>query len=94
MRKDKLHRKGQRRRTKTLWTYKKLPTYRVAQKTPNAKISQKNFSLLSNPLVLWVAFIFHKYNKTEHLRDKELFRTTKPQKPVKLIIDNSQLSSN
>jgi hypothetical protein len=29
-----------------------------------------------------------------HLRNKEIIRTTKPQTPVKLSIDNAQLSSN
>jgi hypothetical protein len=33
-------------------------------------------------------------NKIGHLRDKESFRTTKPQKPVKWTIDNSKLGSN
>ncbi len=35
---------------------------------------------------------FQKADKTDHLRDQELFTTTKPQKPVKLTIDNSQVS--
>jgi len=73
---------------------------RIIWNTPNAEIPKRNFSLLSNPLVLFnrifrgVAFIFQKDNKTDHLRDKELFTTTKPQKPAKLTIDNSRLSSN
>ncbi len=55
---------------------------------------------MGNPLALFdrifrgAAFSFQKNNKTDHLRDKELLTTTKPQKPVKLTIDNSQLSSN
>jgi hypothetical protein len=44
--------------------------------------------------VLRVTFILQKDNKTDHLRDKELFTTTKPQKPVELTIDNSQLNRN
>jgi Ribonuclease G/E len=32
-------------------------------------------------------------NKVDRLRNKEIFRTTKPQAPVKLIIDNAKLSS-
>jgi hypothetical protein len=39
-------------------------------------------------------FILRKDIKTDHQRDKEIFRTTKPQKPVKLTIDNSQLNNN
>jgi hypothetical protein len=31
---------------------------------------------------------------TTHLRNKEIIRTTKPQTPVKLTLDNAQLSSN
>jgi hypothetical protein len=45
--------KDSRENTKTKWTYKKLSTYRVTRKTLNAKISKKNFSLLSKPLVLF-----------------------------------------
>jgi hypothetical protein len=41
-----------------------------------------------------VAFILQKDKKTDHLRDKELFTTTKPQNTVKLTIDNSQLGMN
>jgi len=41
-----------------------------------------------------VAFILLKDNKAGHLRDKESFRTIKPQKPVKLTIDNSKLGGN
>jgi hypothetical protein len=64
------------------------------------KFQKKKFSLLGNPLALFdrifrgATFSFQKNNKTDHLRDKELLTTTKPQKPVKLTIDNSQLSSN
>jgi hypothetical protein len=73
--------------------------YKIIWKTPNAEIPKRNFSLLSNPLVLFnrilkrVAFILQKDNKVVHLRNKKIFRTTKPQAPVKLIIDNAKLSS-
>jgi hypothetical protein len=50
---NKTHRKGQQRRTKTKWAYKKLPTQDYIQNTPNAEIPKRNFSLLSNPLVLF-----------------------------------------
>jgi hypothetical protein len=40
----------------TKWAYKKLPTYktlyRIIWNTPNAEILKRNFTLLSNPLVL------------------------------------------
>jgi hypothetical protein len=92
-----MHRIGQQRR-KTKWAYKKT-LYRIIWNTPNAEIPRSNFSILSNPLVLsnrilrgW-PFIFQD-NKPDHLRVKELFTTTKPQKPVKLTIGNSQLCSN
>jgi len=39
------------------WAYKKLPTYnslnKIIVKTPKAEIAKRNFSLLSNPLVLF-----------------------------------------
>jgi len=39
------------------WAYKKLPTYQTQNKiilqTPKAEIPKRNFSLLSNPLVLF-----------------------------------------
>jgi hypothetical protein len=36
-----------------------------------------------------VAFVLQKDDKTEHPRNKENFRTIKPQEPLKLAIDNS-----
>jgi hypothetical protein len=35
-----------------------------------------------------VAFVLQKDDKTDHLRNKENFRTIKPQGPLKLAIDN------
>jgi hypothetical protein len=46
--KDKTHRKGQQRRTKTTWAYKKLPTYktlyRIILNTPNEKFQKGIFA--------------------------------------------------
>jgi hypothetical protein len=41
-----------------------------------------------------VAFILQKENDTDHLRNEEKFRTTKPQESVELTVDNIKLSSN
>jgi hypothetical protein len=39
------------------WAYKKLPSYntrsKIILKTPKAEIPERNFSLISNPLVLF-----------------------------------------
>jgi hypothetical protein len=35
-----------------------------------------------------VAFVFQKDDKINHLRNKENFKTIKPQEPLKLAIDN------
>jgi hypothetical protein len=35
-----------------------------------------------------VTFVLQKDDKTDHLRNKENFRTIKPQEPLKLAIDN------
>ncbi len=64
-------------------------------KTLNTEIHKRNFSLLSKSLVLFNrifngSFILQKDNKTEPLRNKENFRTTKPQEHVKLMIDSAQ----
>jgi hypothetical protein len=55
---------------------------------------KRDFSLLSKSLVLFNrifsgSFILQKDNKTERLRNKENFRTTKPQEHVKLMIDSA-----
>jgi hypothetical protein len=81
-------------RPKTKWAYKKLSTYktpyRIIWNTINAGIPKRNFSLLSNPLVLFnrifkgVAFYLQKDNKTDHLRDKELFTATKTSETCKI----------
>jgi hypothetical protein len=86
------------------WAYKKLPTCKTQNKivlqTPKADIPKRNFSLLSNPLkfsleeTLKGSLLSSEDNKTGHLKDKKLLTTTKPQEPVKLIIDNPQLRSN
>jgi hypothetical protein len=41
-----------------------------------------------------VAFILQKANDTDHLRNEEKFRTTKPQESVELTVDNIKLSSS
>jgi hypothetical protein len=41
-----------------------------------------------------VAFCLQKDNKTDHLEDKKLLTTTKPQESVKLTIDNPQFRSH
>jgi hypothetical protein len=41
-----------------------------------------------------VAFILQKENDTDHLRNEEKFRTTKPQDYVELPVDNIKLSSS
>jgi hypothetical protein len=66
---------------------------------PKAEISNRNFSLRTNPLLLLknllrVAFCLQKDNKTDHLEDKKLLTTTKSQEFVKLTIDNPQLHSH
>jgi hypothetical protein len=38
--------------------------------------------------------LFFKNNETEHVSNEEKFRTTMPQEPTELTIDNTQLSSN
>ncbi len=40
-----------------------------------------------------ITFILQKDNKTHHLRNKEILRTIKPQKPAKVTLDNAQISS-
>lgn len=40
-----------------------------------------------------ITIILLKDNKTHHLRNKEIFRTIKPQKPAKVTLDNAQISS-
>ncbi len=86
------------------WAYKKIPTYKTRSKinlkTPKVEIPKRNFSLISNPLVLFriffkrVAFYLQKDNKTDHLKDKKLLTTTKPQKSVNLTIGNPKLCSH
>jgi hypothetical protein len=101
-----MHREGQLGRRKTKRSYKKHPTSKTirfyTEPFGNAEIPKMNFSLLNNPLVLfnrifraWL-FILQKYNinKIDNLRSNQLFTTTKPQKPGKLTIDNSQLRNN
>jgi hypothetical protein len=69
-------------------------------KTPKVKIPFWDFSLISNRLILFrgifgrYAFYLQKNNKTDHLKDKKLLTTTKPQESVKLTIDNPQLQSH
>jgi hypothetical protein len=50
-------RKGQQGKTMNKWACKKLPTYKTWSKfilkTPKAEIPKRNFSLISNPLVLF-----------------------------------------
>ncbi len=41
-----------------------------------------------------IAFYLQKNNKTDHLKDKKLLTTTKPQESVTLTIDNPQLCSH
>jgi hypothetical protein len=49
--------KGRQGKTKNKWAYKKLPTYKtlnkIILKTPKAEIPKRNFSLISNPPVLF-----------------------------------------
>jgi hypothetical protein len=40
-----------------------------------------------------VAFILQKENDTNHLRNEEKFRTTKPQESVELTVDKSNLAA-
>jgi hypothetical protein len=64
---------------------------------PKAETPNRNFSLRSNPIVLFtrtfkgVAFCLQKDNKTDHLEDKKILTTTKSQESVKLTI---HLSTN
>jgi hypothetical protein len=56
--KGKRKTKGKDKQGKTMnkWAYKKLPTYKthkIILKTPKAEVPKRNFSLLSNPLVLF-----------------------------------------
>jgi hypothetical protein len=57
MEKQNFKGKNSREQTKNKWSYKKLPTYKtlnkIILKTPKAEIRKRNFSLLSNPLVLF-----------------------------------------
>jgi hypothetical protein len=58
-RKEKQNLKGKdsREKTKNKWAYKKLPTYKtlhkIILKTPKAEIPEREFYLLSDPLVLF-----------------------------------------
>jgi hypothetical protein len=57
--KGKRKTKGKDKQVKTMnkWAYKKLPTYKtqskIILKRPKVEIPNRNFSLISNPLVLF-----------------------------------------
>jgi hypothetical protein len=55
--KQNLKGKDSREKTKNKWAYKKLPTYKtlnkIILKTPKADSPRREFSLLSDPLVLF-----------------------------------------
>jgi hypothetical protein len=55
--KRKTEGKDKQGKTRNKWAYKKLPTYRtqskIIQKMPKLEIPNRNFSLRSNPLVLF-----------------------------------------
>jgi hypothetical protein len=91
-------------KTKNKWAYKKLPTYmirsKIIMKMPKTKIPNKNFSLRTNPFVLFrktfngQPFAFKKTIRLTSRRQKKLLTTTKSQESVKLTIANPQFCSH
>jgi hypothetical protein len=54
----------------------------------------KVFEINTRRKILYKVDFLFQDNMINHLRDKELVTTTKPQEPINLTIDNSQFRNN